>query len=102
LLRLSGEGASFRFAFGARSLAKHREEARRLGLESAVYDAPGIGFDLDTPDDWGDFLAERDDLAALPLPFPSRRARNGVAGDGKETDFDDAAAIMSTCEACVG
>lgn len=96
LLRLAGGGADFRFAFGAGSLAKHREEARRLGLEAAVYDAPGIGFDLDTPADWEDFLAERDEMSPLPAPFPWRRASNG-AGDGNETSF---AKLMAKCGAC--
>jgi 2-phospho-L-lactate guanylyltransferase len=56
LLRLTGRGPEFRFAFGDGSLAKHFEEARRLGLIAASHDAPGIAFDLDTPDDWSDFL----------------------------------------------
>jgi 2-phospho-L-lactate/phosphoenolpyruvate guanylyltransferase len=68
LLRLTGAGADFRFAFGAGSLAKHRAEARRLGLDHAVYVSPGIGFDLDTPDDWADFLnvaSERDESESV-------------------------------------
>jgi 2-phospho-L-lactate guanylyltransferase len=55
LLRLAGRGPEFRFAFGEGSLAKHLEEARRLGLNAAMHDAPGIAFDLDTPDDWSYF-----------------------------------------------
>jgi 2-phospho-L-lactate/phosphoenolpyruvate guanylyltransferase len=55
LLRLAGRGSEFRFAFGEGSLAKHLEEARRLGLDAAVHEAPGIAFDLDTPDDWSHF-----------------------------------------------
>jgi 2-phospho-L-lactate guanylyltransferase len=55
LLRLAGRGPEFRFAFGEGSLAKHLEEARRLGLNAALHDAPGIAFDLDTPDDWSTF-----------------------------------------------
>jgi 2-phospho-L-lactate guanylyltransferase len=55
LLRLAGRGTEFRFAFGDGSLAKHLQEARRLGLNAGVHDAPGIGFDLDTPDDWSYF-----------------------------------------------
>jgi 2-phospho-L-lactate/phosphoenolpyruvate guanylyltransferase len=55
LLRLAGRGAEFTFAFGEGSLAKHLEEARRLGLNAAMHDAPGIAFDLDTPDDWSFF-----------------------------------------------
>jgi 2-phospho-L-lactate guanylyltransferase len=56
LLRLAGRGAEFTFAFGDGSLAKHRDEARRLGLNAAFHNAPGIAFDLDTPDDWSEFL----------------------------------------------
>ncbi len=55
LLRLAGRGQEFTFAFGDGSLAKHLEEAHRLGLHAAVHDALGIGFDLDTPDDWSYF-----------------------------------------------
>jgi 2-phospho-L-lactate/phosphoenolpyruvate guanylyltransferase len=55
LLRLAGRGPEFTFAFGDGSLAKHLEEARRLGLNAVVHDASGIAFDLDTPDDWSYF-----------------------------------------------
>ncbi len=56
LLRLAGAGAGYRFAFGEGSLACHLTEAARLGLTATVVDAFGIGFDLDTPDDWHDYL----------------------------------------------
>jgi 2-phospho-L-lactate/phosphoenolpyruvate guanylyltransferase len=56
LLKLAGRGPEFTFAFGDGSLAQHLEEARRLGLNAALHNAPGIEFDLDTPDDWFDFL----------------------------------------------
>ncbi|MFN8590862.1 MAG: 2-phospho-L-lactate guanylyltransferase [Thermomicrobiales bacterium] len=56
LLRLPGDGANFQFAFGAGSLDKHRAAAARLGLQCTTVVLPGIGFDLDTPDDWNDFL----------------------------------------------
>jgi 2-phospho-L-lactate/phosphoenolpyruvate guanylyltransferase len=55
LLRLAGRGPEFTFAFGEGSLAKHLEEARRLGLNAVMHDVPGIAFDLDTPDDWTTF-----------------------------------------------
>ena len=42
LLRLAGRGSEFTFAFGDGSLAKHLEEARRLGLEAAVHHSPGL------------------------------------------------------------
>ncbi|MGH2616362.1 MAG: 2-phospho-L-lactate guanylyltransferase [Thermomicrobiales bacterium] len=57
LLRLAGAGATFQFAFGEGSFARHLDEARRLGLYVAVHTTLGIGFDLDTPDDWTDFRA---------------------------------------------
>jgi 2-phospho-L-lactate guanylyltransferase len=56
LLRMAGRGTEFSFAFGVGSLARHLEEAVRLELNAVLYDAPGIAFDLDTPDDWSDFL----------------------------------------------
>ena len=61
LLRLAGRGPEFTFAFGEGSLAKHLEEARRLGLSAGLHDAPGIAFDLDTPDDWSFFRQLRAD-----------------------------------------
>jgi 2-phospho-L-lactate guanylyltransferase len=60
LLRLTDAGERFQFAFGEGSFTRHLDEARRLGLEAAVHEAPGIGFDLDTPDDWADFLLAED------------------------------------------
>ena len=59
LLRLAGRGSEFRFAFGEGSLARHLAEARRLGLNAAVHGVPGIALDLDTPDDWFDFVQAR-------------------------------------------
>jgi 2-phospho-L-lactate guanylyltransferase len=75
LLRLAGNGAEFRFAFGDASLGRHLDEARRLGLEIAIVDTLGVGFDLDTPDDWRDFLETcgRPDCSAVwdayPVPY---------------------------------
>jgi 2-phospho-L-lactate/phosphoenolpyruvate guanylyltransferase len=69
LLRLAGRGSEFTFAFGDGSVAKHLAEARRLGLNAALHDAPGIAFDLDTPDDWSDFIhATADCMCADGLP----------------------------------
>lgn len=56
LLRLSGAGEEFRFAFGTNSLERHRAEAAHLGLPFEVVMAPGVGFDLDTPADWDEYL----------------------------------------------
>lgn len=56
LLRLSGAGEEFRFAFGTNSLERHLVEATRLGMDSEIVTAPGVGFDLDTPADWDEYL----------------------------------------------
>jgi 2-phospho-L-lactate guanylyltransferase len=64
LLRLAGRGSEFTFAFGDGSLARHLDEACRLGLDAALHDAIGIAFDLDTPDDWSDLLQGRVQLSA--------------------------------------
>jgi 2-phospho-L-lactate guanylyltransferase len=68
LLQLHGRGHEFTFAFGEGSLVKHLEEARRLGLNVALHESPGIGFDLDTPEDWADFL-----VAAVDRPVADTR-----------------------------
>jgi 2-phospho-L-lactate guanylyltransferase len=69
LVRLDGNGAAFRFAFGEGSLGRHVDEARRLGLESAIVHAAGVAFDLDTPDDWSDLLAVRPTWGANAEPL---------------------------------
>lgn len=56
LLRLAGGGEEFRFAFGTNSLERHLAEATRLGMASEIVMAPGVGFDLDTPADWEEYL----------------------------------------------
>ena len=56
LLRLSGAGEEFRFTFGTNSLEQHLTEAARLDIASEIVMAPGIGFDLDTPADWDEYL----------------------------------------------
>lgn len=55
LLDLRGQGATFRFSFGAGSLQKHLAEAERLSLETSVVKLPGVEFDLDVPADWQEF-----------------------------------------------
>jgi 2-phospho-L-lactate guanylyltransferase len=69
LLRTAGPGHAFRFAFGEGSLQRHVAEAARLGLDAVAIEGAGIGFDLDTPDDWAEFLdaAANDGLAAAAL-----------------------------------
>lgn len=61
LLRLQGPGEGLRFAFGEGSLRKHLGEAERLGLEATIQETPGIGFDLDTPEDWLAYLQDAQD-----------------------------------------
>lgn len=56
LLRLAGVGEEFRFAFGTNSLDRHLAEATRLAMASKIVNAPGVGFDLDTPADWDEYL----------------------------------------------
>jgi 2-phospho-L-lactate guanylyltransferase len=56
LLRLGGEGEAFRFAFGTNSLERHLAEAARVGVDAQIVRAPGVGFDLDTPSDWDEYL----------------------------------------------
>lgn len=56
LLQLHGPGARFRFSFGEGSLEKHQAEARRLGMNAVIHEIPGVGFDMDTPLDWTDYL----------------------------------------------
>ena len=78
LLRLAERGLEFRFAFGEGSLFRHLEEARRLGMDIGLHDAPGIAFDLDTPDDWVDFL----DAAADHRSLTARCSAECEAGVG--------------------
>ena len=44
-------GCGFRFAYGAGSFARHRAEARRLGLAVRVVREPALAWDVDIPDD---------------------------------------------------
>ncbi|MDQ1372727.1 MAG: 2-phospho-L-lactate/phosphoenolpyruvate guanylyltransferase [Actinomycetota bacterium] len=44
-------GAGFRFAYGPGSFARHRIEARRLGLGLRVVHEPSLGWDVDVPAD---------------------------------------------------
>ena len=41
----------FRPELGPRSFIKHLSQAAKLGVSVAICDSPGLGFDLDTPDD---------------------------------------------------
>lgn len=55
----------FAFRFGTASFAAHVDEARRLGIQPAIAEVPGLGFDLDTPDDLGN-------LVTLDVEFMAR------------------------------
>jgi 2-phospho-L-lactate guanylyltransferase len=50
----------FCFAYGPDSLVRHQAEARRLGLEIVVHEAPALRLDVDWPGD----LADQPDLWA--------------------------------------
>lgn len=43
--------ATFRFHYGEGSFAAHRAEAARLGLPFLTIDRPGLGLDIDRPDE---------------------------------------------------
>ena len=44
-------GVGFRFAYGPGSFARHLLEAERLNLATARRSRPGLGWDVDRPDD---------------------------------------------------
>lgn len=46
----------FAFQYGAGSYARHVAEAQRLGLRLHRIDAPGLRFDLDTEEDWAEYV----------------------------------------------
>ena len=54
----------FPFRFGEDSFHPHLAVARAIGIEPAVVERPGIGLDVDTPDDLAAFLASPSDTRA--------------------------------------
>lgn len=68
LLRLAGAGEEFRFAFGTNSLDRHLAEAARLEMATRIVNAPGVGFDLDTPADWDEYM-QTEQSPAWPRDF---------------------------------
>lgn len=52
-------GASFAFAYGQRSAARHHAEAERLGLAVRTVHDPRLGWDVDTPEDLAVFEERR-------------------------------------------
>jgi len=63
--------SEFRFRFGVGSFAAHVDEARKLDIDPAIVELPGLGFDLDTPDDLGN-------LVSLDTAFMSRLRETGT------------------------
>lgn len=50
LLLLRGDAVrGFTFSFGADSLARHNDIARRAGYSAAIVDHPALAFDIDEP-----------------------------------------------------
>ena len=45
------KGTPFRPELGGRSFVKHLSQAAKMGVSVAICYSPGLGFDLDTPDD---------------------------------------------------
>jgi 2-phospho-L-lactate guanylyltransferase (CobY/MobA/RfbA family) len=43
--------------FGPDSFAAHQAAAQASGVPARIYRAPGLAFDLDTPDDWWTFVS---------------------------------------------
>ena len=54
----------FPFRFGDDSFRPHLAAARAIGIEPAVVERPGLGLDVDTPDDLETFLASPSDTRA--------------------------------------
>ena len=67
LLRLADDAGAFQFRFGEGSLARHEVEAMQLGLPFARVERTGVGFDLDTPQDWADFLDTVSEIGLYPV-----------------------------------
>ena len=57
----------FPFRFGDDSFFPHLATARAIGIEPTVVERPGIGLDIDTPDDLEAFLASPSDTRAYRL-----------------------------------
>lgn len=57
LRRADFEPASFRFQFGTESFLAHCAESERLGITPGIVRTPGLGFDLDTPEDLGTLIS---------------------------------------------
>ena len=69
LLRLTGRIArEFRFQYGENSFSRHLAEAHRLDSRAEVLRDPDLGFDVDTPADYADWVSSRSSENSLLLP----------------------------------
>ena len=65
------------FRFGDDSFRPHLAAARALGIEPTVVERPGIGLDIDTPDDLEAFLASPSETRAYRLLTADAHRRAG-------------------------
>jgi 2-phospho-L-lactate guanylyltransferase len=54
----------FNFHYGQGSFQRHLAEAEQLGMAQCIVDSSGIRFDLDTEDDYREYLARRQEQPA--------------------------------------
>lgn len=55
----------FTFQYGPNSFSLHQEEASRLGMSVRIVDAPGLKFDIDTEEDWNEYLSLHMNLVSI-------------------------------------
>jgi 2-phospho-L-lactate/phosphoenolpyruvate guanylyltransferase len=76
-------GARPRLAFGPDSFARHQRGAATAGLSLAVFRAPGLGRDIDRPDDFAPLLKRGGGTASATfLRRPARLQKQVALGDG--------------------
>jgi 2-phospho-L-lactate guanylyltransferase len=49
--------AGFTFQYGPNSFSRHIDEADRLGMAVRIIDSPGLRFDIDSEEDWNEYLS---------------------------------------------
>ena len=54
----------FTFQYGPDSYNLHLEEASRLGMSIQIVDVPGLKFDIDTEEDWNEYLSMQSNLVS--------------------------------------
>jgi 2-phospho-L-lactate guanylyltransferase len=62
-----------RFSFGQRSFQKHRQAARRAGVEPAICRRPALAHDIDRPEDLEDLNRSRWESQTKQKAFPRKR-----------------------------